>query len=729
MYKCPKTPTQMSETESGFHQLVKKEKKDYRDLEKKQWEAIIEWRVGEQPRQPQQDITAEFTRRWHACGENFPFPEAAPIVFTILEKIKKHTLLNSTLELSKKLILQEVMSIDNTTESIRSSNQDCPEYAAVVHQLKPSHIDYPLWPETNHLQINTPSTHTYITPYNGMPFPYASTMRWIARAMDFLDLVYFSENASESKPLQGLYFRDRFRYYYDYMLAEAPKVFLFPTCTKIGATNLLTMGCSALQPLGIEWHPVFVDEYLQSPCNFFWHDLNHARRIHQHNQQIVANLEKDINFKNISNKYIAWDMMYEDQHKVCYTLMQSCNRKNKYGKLIKMILFEVVHEDAIPWNWQWIWDDILLPDGNCFPYESTVPGIHRKTVKYYAKSAPMLATFYNKMRHEFFEEEFGKEYIVQVEYRTLEHITTAVLELLSIIQKNIEYNLPDREMVEKLILSQQYCEAKHTLHPLKLVPDLSFQRAALCMVEKKSIQNCSFVPNASTRLSIYMVATAAASNPQLCSKNRTPNSVDGHVDPSASILVTIANKSTDAIGDGEFKIIRDRTPALLPSDTMTSNGPNGVLVQPGSRINLFSTDDATTATLLRKYIHFRNKNKRAIFDLAVDQMRATDYDYTLAAEMLRDIGNSEHFDSTIGLCSFCQTWATSENVGLPQFSVESPHFQNRIFIRNAEHLDNVEQIVAYMSMVNHHDDILEQMGCAGAIKTFVNLDILVAKLV
>lgn len=44
------------------------------------------------------------------------------------------------------------------------------------------------------------------------------------------------------------------------------------------------------------------------------------------------------------------------------------------------------------------------------------------------------------------------------------------------------------------------------------------------------------------------------------------------------------------------------------------------------------------------------------------------------------------------------------------------------------HLDNVEQIVAYMSMVNHHDDILEQMGCAGVIKTFVNLDILVAQL-
>jgi len=458
----------MSQKSSSYHQHVKI---DYTTLEKKQWQAI---RSG--------GIVAEFTRRWHVSGENFPFPEAAPLVFVIIDKINQHTLLNNTLKLSKKLILQEAMNIDNTTEFISSSSKECPDHKVVEQQLKTTTPNnYPLWPETKHLEIDIPATHTYITPYNGMPFPYAPTMRWIARAMDFLDLVYFSEHAQASEPLQGLYFRDRFRYYYDYMLAEAPKVFLFPTCTLIGATELLVMGCSALQPLGIEWKPVFVDEYLQSPCNFFWHDLNHARRIHQHNQQLVQNLKKGVNFKNISMS--TWDMMYNDQYVVCQTLMELCTITKTYGRLIKMILFEVMHEDAIPWDWQWIWDDILLPDGNCFPYESTVSGIHRKTVKYYAKSAPMLATFYNKLRHEFFEEEFGKEYIVQTKYRTLEHITNAVMELLTVIKEHVPVQLPDREVVETLILSQQYCEEKHTAHPLKLVPDLSF--AAAVVAHKK----------------------------------------------------------------------------------------------------------------------------------------------------------------------------------------------------------------------------------------------------
>lgn len=460
----------MTEKPPVFHQHVVV---DLVNLEKKQWKAISNL-PGE--------MTTEFTRRWHICGENFPFPEAAPIVFVILQKINQHTLLNNTLELSKKFILQEAMNINNTTESIHSSSKDCPEHKVVEQQLKSTTItNYSIWPETYQLEIHTPATHTYLTPYSGMPFPYAPTMRWIAKAMDFLDLVYFSEYAQESKPLQGLYFRDRFMYYYDYMLAEAPKVFLFPTCTKISATVLLKLGCSAIQPLGIEWTPVFVDEYRQSPCNFFWHDLNHARRIHQHNHQLVQNLKKGVNFKNISNPYITWDMMYNGQYAVCQTLMELCN--NNYGRLIKMILFEVMHEDAIPWDWQLIWEDILLPDGNCFPYESTVSGIHRKTVKYYAKSAPMLATFYNKLRHEFFEEEFGKEYIVQTEYRTLEHITNAVMELLSVIKEHIPVQLPDRKVVETLIISQQYCEEKHTAHPLKLVPDLSF--AAAVLVHKK----------------------------------------------------------------------------------------------------------------------------------------------------------------------------------------------------------------------------------------------------
>lgn len=436
-------------------------------IESEQWNYIKKYPIV---------FSNELTRRWRRFGENFPFPEAAPLVFMLLAHINKHELLNQTLQLSKLLVVQELENLDNITVWIDdSTSTNCPEYLESerkIQEFTKIPVDkLPVWPDTLNLNIPATRAHTYTTPYEGMSFPYASTMRWVARAMDFLDLVFFSEYAVRSKSLQGLYFRGRFRYYYDYILNKAPNVYVFPTCTLIGATDLLKMRCSAIQPLGIEWKPIFVDEYIQSPCNFFWHDVNHARRIYQHNEKLLLSRNP------IPPVY--WDKLYSYQSEVCRTLMQLCKKKQKYKRLVKMILFEVVHEDAVSWDWQQIWNDILLPSGNCFPYENSVsdPNGHRRTVKYYAKSAPTLATFYNKIRHEFFEQDTIHEYIIEAKYRTLEHTVNAVIEILQVIQPHISSKIPPREFIEALIISQEYCEAKHTQNRLSLPDDVSFKKA------------------------------------------------------------------------------------------------------------------------------------------------------------------------------------------------------------------------------------------------------------
>jgi hypothetical protein len=701
-----------------FKQLVKI---DWHLQEETQWRAIM--------KNPHAFVD-ELTRRWVVSGENFPFPEAAPIVFQMSNKIKMSTLNNHTLEISQRFILQELMNLNNTTEYVDDSTKnECEDHfefeEKMIQKIHQSKMKWRQWPATKNLTIPKARHHTYITPYNGLPFPYAPTMRWVAHAMDFLDLVYFSQHQDTTKKLQGLYFRDRFSYYYDYVLAESPKVFLFPTSIQIGATVLLKIGCSAIQPLGIEWQPVFVDEYMQSPCNFFWHDLNHARRIHQHNQKLIPR------FKN-------WSDMYQYQTYVCTQLMGLCKQPHTYRRMIKMILFEVMHEDAIPWDWLSIWDDIMLGDGNCFPYEATTQDAqnNRRTVKYYAKSAPTLATFYNKLRHEFFEQEIGLEYIVDVRFRTLEHVVSAVIELLTFIKStvSIDYKVPTREEVELLILSQQYCEDKHKAHPLKLDPDTSFEDAlarhrellstALMAREQWSIHNCSFVPSDTDRLEIYKTAELAKTVDQLCSKNGAPPSTN----PEESILVQIVKKSAGVYND-TFALLLDGGAALLPSGERTSNGVNGVMISPGDRMNLFVKDDATTLVLLAKYLEFREQHKKELFDMVVKQMleAAPEHSkYKLAADLLSQIGAGQHFDEIIGIRSFCQTWASSVAVGQPQFSVPSPHFQNRIYIKDASKIQNMElhSALAYMDVVELHDQTLETMGTAGAIKTFVDLDML-----
>jgi len=174
----------------------------------------------------------------------------------------------------------------------------------------------------------------------------------------------------------------------------------------------------------------------------------------------------------------TWADFYQKQSSVCNALVP---KRGEYRSLIKMILFEVVHEDAVPWDWDGIWRDILLENGNCFPYEHSLDGNEghrRQTVKYYAKSAPMLATFYNKMRHEFFERKTAQNMIVKPKFRTLGHIVKAVLQILTVIKPHVlGHAMPTNIEIEALILNQQYCEAKHTQHKLDLVHDTSFEEA------------------------------------------------------------------------------------------------------------------------------------------------------------------------------------------------------------------------------------------------------------
>ncbi len=263
--------------------------------------------------------------------------------------------------------------------------------------------------------------------------------------------------------------------------------------------------------------------------------------------------------------------------------------------------------------------------------------------------------------------------------------------------------------------------------------------------ESKSIAAISFVPLNETRQGIYVQAAAAKTDPSLCSKVKPPNSEEGKVDPSKSILVKIATGQSlpwapkgmalPEIYDDRFAILKDAFPPLLPSVHRSgalkgSTGPNGVLTTFGDefglrRINLFDTDDATTKKLLDAYLAFRDANKKAIFDLTLAQMTAAkdapaEYQTTVRIlEQIQALPDCE-FDATIGVVSFCQTWAASGVVGGPQFSVESPHFQTRFFIKSLDYITlSAPEAQAYVDTVQAHDARMAELDYTGK---FVHLD-------
>ena len=70
-------------------------------------------------------------------------------------------------------------------------------------------------------------------------------------------------------PYAHIYFRNRYEYYLDYLLSNAPNVFILPILQPVGATSFLNIRGSKIQMCGIIFEKTFIDEDYQTPGNFF----------------------------------------------------------------------------------------------------------------------------------------------------------------------------------------------------------------------------------------------------------------------------------------------------------------------------------------------------------------------------------------------------------------------------------------------------------------------------
>ena len=292
--------------------------------------------------------------------------------------------------------------------------------------------------------------NVYETPYRGNQYPYAYCIRVVVESLNMIDLINIDIIAKEDKKIwqtnyATVYFKERYHYYLDYLLDNAPDVFILPILQKVGATALIRNRCSRIQPCGVIFDEAFVDEDMQTPCNFFWHDINHARRIYQNNLWYSKqnNIQIDEFYKNMREDV---DMLMP---------IKSWLTDTKYESLIKILLFEVVHEDALPFLKDSIIDDILFKSGNCYPYERTYDNevkdnsynsYNRINLRFYEQGASTLRTIYNKLRHTFFEKEEAYDIIVRKELRYIKHMIEASYILLNKIDPS-KYNEHNKDEI------------------------------------------------------------------------------------------------------------------------------------------------------------------------------------------------------------------------------------------------------------------------------------------
>jgi hypothetical protein len=288
--------------------------------------------------------------------------------------------------------------------------------------------------------------------------PYLPTLLAIADGVAFFDLVARQKRGfydtmpkdkvvehDPSKTPYASYHMYRYKYRFDQLLSMIPGEIIIPTFESVSATDLMKLRGVPIRLLGLAEDFLYVDEFDQSPEEFFMHDANHSYRMIQEDKAaILARIPADKivdgrpdpqaweeaqqQFLAESNEFL---MQYLDHIKIRKT---DTEEEREMKKLKKIILFEVVHEDARPFLKEIICKYIQQKEGAAVPFE--VPRIDQETgymdiVDTLDTGISTLSYVRNKLQHGFYDHiDAQLPQIVDPRYRTASWIAKAAYEML-----------------------------------------------------------------------------------------------------------------------------------------------------------------------------------------------------------------------------------------------------------------------------------------------------------
>lgn len=171
-------------------------------------------------------------------------------------------------------------------------------------------------------------------------YPYATTIHVLYNAIMFFDLIERCDKNINT----GFYHSFRYLYHFDKILFSAPKCFIFPTWFELGATDILKMSGCGIYIAGLNFKTEYVDEFLQTPGEFFIHDINHIRRYAEANERRYNEFIND-------HSQITYSEFYAIQRDCIdkiIKLITSTSIKLEIRQAMRIIFFEILHEEAEP---------------------------------------------------------------------------------------------------------------------------------------------------------------------------------------------------------------------------------------------------------------------------------------------------------------------------------------------------------------------------------------------
>lgn len=272
--------------------------------------------------------------------------------------------------------------------------------------------------------------------------PYLPTILAIADGVAFFDVVArqkkgFYDTMPKDRIVEhdpsttpyAAYHMYRYKYRFDEMMAMLPEEIVIPTFESLSATDLMKVRGVPIRFVGISNDFLYVDEFEQSPEEFFMHDCNHSWRMimEDRNAEKKYGKTKD-QLLTESNAFIS---DYLEKIKIRKT---DTEEDRELKKLKKIILFEIVHEDARPFLKEVVCKYIQSKEGGAVPFE--VPRVDKNTgymdiVDTLDTGISTLSYVRNKLQHGFYDHiDAQLPQIVDPKYRSAEWIAKAAYAML-----------------------------------------------------------------------------------------------------------------------------------------------------------------------------------------------------------------------------------------------------------------------------------------------------------
>ncbi len=412
----------------------------------------------------------ELHKRLLEKGANAPFPEFKPVVDFLLQEIES----------------KDFDSVLNAHPDLKYEMQEVRTILAHVNIA---------------FTFDDESVYPYAVPFEA-PFPYRPTIDAIETALRFLDKLNRLEPGNKAVPL---YHFDRYAYHRHSLVAD-PEIVLLPTIRNLTFFDLIRTRSVPIGFIGVFSKTTRVDRHQQSPLDFWYHDLNHVRRMSGYlrlrEKQQNLNTEKEkLDYYQRMDDFIVTKIVPN-----IVKLPKGSDREEvAIRRLVRMIIFEILHESALTAERDVIVTDLLrssgpqpfehmveekvnldkseieklrTPTGNIKSGFSVIKPGNNETITvrfFFDRALALLANVYNKINFGFYDDpESPSEFVVPLGYRKPEHIVAAAKKIFEILEVN-EY--PSDEELLRLVVTREGAQEKFVYKAINM-DDTEFKQSA-----------------------------------------------------------------------------------------------------------------------------------------------------------------------------------------------------------------------------------------------------------